>query len=140
AASKLAEQFNHSTTIIVRNALVIHAYGRLAFDQLVMNGHLRAPRGYTNDVVSPKQLLVSELDAHRSGRLTDMAREDATAHAHLVANDGTVAYRRPVVALRIAVPERLKQDLLKLAERAGKPLSEYCRETLTAYYLGALWE
>jgi hypothetical protein len=140
AASKLAEQFNHSTTIIVRNALVIHAYGRLAFDQLVMNGQLRAPRGYTHDVVRPKMLLVSELEAHRAGRLTDMARDDPKAHAHLVADDGNVSHRRPIVALRIAVPVRLKQDLLTLAGRAGRPLSEYCRDTLTTYYLGALWE
>jgi len=139
AAAQLAEQFDHSTTVIVRNALVIHAYGRLAFDQLVMNGYLRAPRGYTHDIVNSKQLLVSELEAHRAGRVSEMAREDEVAHTHLVARGGEFASRRPVVALRVAVPKRLKDDLLKLAERAGKPLSEYCRETLTAYYLGALW-
>jgi len=139
AAGRLAEQFDHSTTVIVRNALVIHAYGRLAFDQLVMNGRLRAPRGYTHDVVNPKQLIVSELAAHRAGQTSEMAREDAVAHAHIVARDGAFSADRPVVALRVAVPKRLKDDLLKLAQRAGKPLSEYCRETLTAYYLGALW-
>jgi NADPH-dependent 2,4-dienoyl-CoA reductase/sulfur reductase-like enzyme len=85
-------------------------------------------------------LRVSELDAHRGGRLTDMARNDPKAHAHLVADDGNVAHQRPIVALRVAVPLRLRQDLLTLARRAGKPLSEYCRDTLTTYYLGALWE
>jgi hypothetical protein len=140
AAAKLAEQFNHSTTVIVRNALVIHVYGRLAFDQLVMNGRLRAPRGYTNDVVNPKQLLVSELESYRAGQQSDMARDDPLAHGHLVARDGEFASSRPVVALRLAVPQRLKDDLLKLAERKGKPLSEYCREVLTDYYLGALWD
>ena len=138
AAARLAEQFNHSTTIIVRNALVIHVYGRLTFEQLVLHRLLRAPRGYVNDVVNSKQLLVSELELHRAGQLSEMALEDTAAHKHLVAQDGAFASARPIVALRVSVPKRLKDDLSALAQRMDKPLSVYCREVLTSYYLGAL--
>jgi len=138
AAAKLAHQYHHSTTIIVRNALIIHVYGRLLFDQLVLNGQLRAPRGYHNDIVNPKQLVVAELAALRSGESTDLAREDPVTHRQLVAVDENSAPGPAIVALRVAVPPRLKRDLLALAERAGRPLSEYCRVTLTSYYLGAL--
>ena len=119
---------------------MIHAYGRLAFDQLVMNGRLRAPRGYTNDVVNPKQLLVSELEAHRAGQRSDMARDDPSPTG--ISSRGTGSSHRPAPSSPCAWPcrKRLKDDLLKLAERAGKPLSEYCREVLTDYYLGALWD
>ena len=132
AASKLAEQFNHSTTVIVRNALVIHVFGRLAFDQAVMHGYLKAPRGYAAEVVNPKALYVAEREAHETGRQTDMARLDPAAHRELLAADLPAT-----VAMRIAVPPKLKDALQRLAAGAGKELSAYCREVLTTYFLGA---
>ena len=133
AADLLAEQYLHSQVIIVRNALIIHAYGRLKFDQLVLHGLLRATRGYVGEVVNPKQLFCDELAAHREGWQTDMSQQDPVAHRELLQEqDG-----HSTVALRIAVPARLKRDLEALASQAGKRLSEYAREVLTAYYLGS---
>ena len=135
AAGLLAEQYLHSQVIIVRNALVIHVYGRLMFDQLVVHRLLRAPRGYVPEIVDPKQVYWDERKAAEAGTETDLAREDPVAHRDLLAQD---ELHPATVALRIAMPPRLKRDLEELAKAANKPLSEYCREVLTAYYLGEL--
>jgi predicted transcriptional regulator len=132
AADLLADQYNNSKVVIVRNALVIHVFGRLAFDQAVMHGYLKTPRGYAAEVVNPKALYVAEREAHERGQQTDMARLDPAAHRELLA-----ASLPATVGLRIAVPAKLKDDLQRLAAGAGKELSAYCREVLTAYFLGA---
>ena len=133
AAGWLAEQYLQSQVVVIRNALIIHVYGRLTFDQLVLHGFLRAPRGYVAQVVDPKQLLCDESAAHSNGRKTEMARQDPVAHRELLHGD----YWHSTFALRIAVPKRLKRDLGALASKSGKQVSEYAREVLTAYYLGA---
>ena len=84
------------------------------------------------EVVNPKALYVAEREAHERGQQTDMARQDPAAHRELLA-----AALPATVAMRIAVPPKLKDELQRLAVGAGKELSAYCREVLTAYFLGA---
>ena len=129
AADALARQYEHSVTIIVRNALVIHVYGRYAFDRMVLAGALRAPRGYSQGpVVNPKLLKFAQRSGTADPHYFDPASDPPAAHA--------LDLRKPVYGLRVFMPTVLRLELEALAVEAGLPVSQYCREVLTAYYLG----
>jgi predicted DNA-binding protein len=45
-----------------------------------------------------------------------------------------------IVATKIGIPQKIKDDLTSLAERAGVPLSRYTRELLVSHFLGhTIW-
>ena len=41
-----------------------------------------------------------------------------------------------IVAMKIQIPRKIKDDLVLLANRAGVPLSRYTRELLVSHFLG----
>jgi hypothetical protein len=132
AAKELAGQYEHSVTLILRNALIIHVYGRLQFDRLVLNGYLRAPRGYAGEVINPKELNVRRHERHSP--VPPEAFRDSDDPPAASALD----LRKKIHGARVFMPARLKRDLERLAGQAQLPVSQYCRELLSAYYLGHL--
>jgi len=131
AAGELGQHYLQSVTLILRNALVIHAYGRVMFDRLVAAGYLRPPRGYAGKVLNPKSLQMESRHSAPEGAAGDRfdRADDPPAAQALYAH-------RPTFGARVFMPPRLKRDLTALAQANGLPLSEYCREALTLYYLG----
>lgn len=132
SAQELAGQYEHSVTLILRNALVIHAYGRTQFDRLVLNGYLRAPRGYVGEVINPKELNFHRREPRPPVPADPFCDSDDPPAAH------ALDLRKRIYGARVFMPARLKRDLERLAGQAQLPVSQYCREVLTAYYLGHL--
>lgn len=117
--SDLTERFDQSKSDLARNALMVHVYGRFAFEQLVANRLWKLTRRIEREdsvKYSMEGISVKLADAPRPAFIQ--------------------AFGKNTDDLKVWMPRKLRDAVASLGFDAGQTVSEYIRRALTAYYLG----
>lgn len=115
----LSAHFEQSKSDLARNALMIHLYGRLVFEQLVANRLWRLTRRTEQEDTTKYSM-----------EGISIKLEDSPRPAYIQ------AFGKNTIDLKVWMPRQLKEHLESLAIDCGQTGSEYMRRALTAYYLG----
>jgi hypothetical protein len=122
----LCDRFKQSKSDLVRNALMVHVYGRLVFEQLVANG-LWWPTRRTEFPQEGRR----KFSLQGSGTVSSNKNLSDAPRPEFIK-----AFGKSTADIKVWMPFQLVRELSKLAEESGLTFSEYCRRALTAYYLG----
>ena len=125
--STLSERFEQSKSDLARNGLMIHVHGRFVFEQLVANRLWKLTRRIVNVSPEPERRYCA-----MTVGIPDNDENEAPRVAFVK------AFGKNTCDLTVWMPQKLNEDLERLAFKAGQNDSEYMRRALTAYYLGRM--
>jgi hypothetical protein len=124
----LAEHYELTRSDIIRNSLLLHAYGRIRYEGWTSEGSWRPKRKATREQKAAYRLGEVRFYRDRVSSLSDdevppdrpPGRRTEFIRQHGKSEETT----------RVFLPELLKRRIEEIGSLAGLPASEHCRRTL----------